>query len=144
MIFYKCLTKITSVKAFRWKWCFTWLSLNWFLKVDGKRTEKSAKIQIKNSMLLVSRQNLDYRRYWLHYFLILNYSFYQKGYVTICDHLSFYFIYYFSKYLYENYSKTENSPEAKEKKSGEGVKLKFIYTKVILEMFLNLQFLQNN
>lgn len=42
----------------------------------------------------------------------------QKRDVIVCDHLSFYFIYYFSKYcLYENYSKTENSPEAKEKKS---------------------------
>ena len=46
-------------------------------------TEKAAKIQIKNYMLLVSRQNLDYRRYWIHYFLTLNCSFYKKGFYKI-------------------------------------------------------------
>lgn len=58
-----------------------------------------------------------------------------KGYVTICYHLSFYFIYCFSKYLYENYSKTENSPEAKEKKSAGGEIEVYIYKSYLRNVF---------
>lgn len=48
-----------------------------------------------------------------------------------------------SKYhLYEDYSKTEIPQMQRQKRVG--VKLKFVYMKVILEIFLNLQFLQNN
>lgn len=110
----------------------------------GKRTEKAAKIQIKNYMLLVSRQNLDYRRYWIHYFLTLTVHFTKRDKLHLWSSLVIFYIYFSKYYLCENYSKTENSPNAKVKKNGGGVKLKSVYMKVILEMFLNLQFLQNN
>lgn len=55
----------------------------------------------------------------------------------------FSYILYISKYyLYEDYSKTEIPQMQRQKRVG--VKLKFVYMKVILEIFLNLQFLQNN
>lgn len=91
-------------------------------------------------MPLVSRENLDYKRYWLHYFfLTLKCSFYKKGYIT--------FVVIFSYILYVIFSTigirlSKKIPQMQKKRVG--VKLKFVYMRVILEMFLNLQFLQNN
>lgn len=58
--------------------------------------------------------------------------------------LIFYSLYFIlvKHYVYEDNSETEDSPNAKEKEKG--MKLKFVHRKAILEMFLNLQFLQNN
>lgn len=124
--------------------CYFILSPKWLHKVE-KRTEKTTKIQTKICMPLVSRQNLDYKRYWLHYYyyFTLKSLFYKKGYVTYVVIFSYILYIILVSTIPMGLSKKKKIPQTQKKKRG-GVKLKFVYMRVILEMFLNLQFLQNN
>lgn len=68
-------------------------------------------------MPLVSRQNLNRKRGASYIFLNFGlFILFKKSY--ICGPRQLYFIYYFSKYYLFDCSIAENSPNAKEKKSG--------------------------
>lgn len=98
--------------------CYFILSPKWLHKVE-KRTEKTTKIQTKICMPLVSRQNLDYKRYWLHYYyyFTLKSLFYKKGYVTYVVIFSYIlYIILVSTIPMGLSKKKKNSPNAKEKK----------------------------
>lgn len=70
-------------------------------------------------MPLVSRQNLDYKRYWLHYcFFTLKRSFYKKGYVTYVVIFS-YILYIVLVSTICNYQKKKKIPKRKRKSRGE-------------------------
>lgn len=71
-------------------------------------------------MPLVSRQNLDYERYWLHYyyfFFTLKCSFYKKGYVTYVVIFSYILYIILVSSICIQLSKKKKSPNTKEKKS---------------------------
>lgn len=70
-------------------------------------------------------------------------SFYKKGYVTYVVIFSYILYIILVSTICIQLSKKKKNPQTQKKKRV-GVKLKFVYMRVILEMFLNFQFLQNN